>query len=497
MSFMPITSSAEDFKKVNSFLVDNMSSGFAHLRAVLIDGALSDYEIVRVNTAFKTLFNSEDVSGKLVSKTFPNILADNPRLASAMLSVATTGQSTSVEYLSTFERWFSFSILSPAKNEIIVLVTDITSHKIEEQTLRENEDYFSRMFEVHDVVQIVVDPETGAIIHANKAAENFYGWTHDVLCSMNIQQINTAPLEKIKALMQSILTHERDHFNISHRKADGSIAFVEVRSSAIVKSGKMLLHSFIIDRTEQEKARKALVESEQLLRSANTEKDKFFSVLAHDLKSPFSTFMMAMEMFSIGIQSFTFEEIEGYVKTLNTSAKRIYTLLDNLLQWANLQRGILVSKPESLHIVAVTRDSIFTFSSAAQQKDITISLNADEYLIAYADKNMVSAIIRNLLSNALKFTPRGGQVSLTVTDYKDSMIQVAIRDSGIGMSSEILKSLFSLSGTISRPGTEKEPSSGLGLVLCKEFVEKQNGKIWVESNDGAGSTFYFTLPKMK
>jgi signal transduction histidine kinase len=162
-----------------------------------------------------------------------------------------------------------------------------------------------------------------------------------------------------------------------------------------------------------------------------------------------------------------------------------------------LQRGILVSKPESLHIVAVTRDSIFTFSSAAQQKDITISLNADEYLIAYADKNMVSAIIRNLLSNALKFTPRGGQVSLTVTDYKDSMIQVAIRDSGIGMSSEILKSLFSLSGTISRPGTEKEPSSGLGLVLCKEFVEKQNGKIWVESNDGAGSTFYFTLPKMK
>lgn len=494
---MPATHPLENLEKINSFFIDNMPSGFAHLRAVFKNDVLSDYKIVRVNRAFKDLFSREDVEGKNVSEVFPDVLANNPRLANAMYSVSTTGESTSVEYLSTFDRWFSFSILSPAKNEIIILFTDITTHKIEESTLRENEDYFSRMFDVHDVVQLVISPDNGRIINANKAAENFYGWTRDQLCSMNIKQINTASPEKVKALMQSILLHERDHFSLGHRKADGSIAFVEVRSSAVIRSGETYLHSFIIDRTEQEAARKALAKSEQRLREANAEKDKFFSVLAHDLKSPFSTFMMALEMFSNGSQSFTFDEISGYSKTLNTSAKKIYNLLENLLQWANLQRGILVGNPESIHISGIIREAIATFAPTAEQKDVSISCDSNEHLIAYADKNMTSTIVRNLLSNALKFTPRGGSISVTSGELDNLMITVSVKDTGIGMSPDILESLFSLSGTISRPGTEKEPSSGLGLVLCKEFVEKQNGKIWAVSNESAGSTFYFTLPKMQ
>ena len=231
----------------------------------------------------------------------------------------------------------------------------------------------------------------------------------------------------------------------------------------------------------------------KLLETLNAEKDKFFSIIAHDLRGPLSAFMEATKILTEEIQNMSYEEIREISKELNKEASSIYALLENLLEWSRLQRGVLKFEIKNVKLPELVRTAIEPLRAAAVSKNIEIELNIPAGAEVEADIHMIETVIRNLISNAIKFTP-GGKITVSAEKSDEKFIKVGIKDTGIGVPSEMIPHLFSLTGNVNRPGTEGEPSSGLGLLLCKEFVEKQGGKIWVESEEEKGSLFSFTIP---
>jgi PAS domain S-box-containing protein len=232
----------------------------------------------------------------------------------------------------------------------------------------------------------------------------------------------------------------------------------------------------------------------ELLIVINAEKDKFFSIIAHDLRGPLSAFVSATQILTEDIQSMTLEEVKDIILSMKVDASNVYTLLENLLEWSRLQRGVMEFKPEKHNLKNTLINAIDTAAASARKKNVRINLDLDDDIEVRADSHMIETIVRNLVSNAVKFTHSGGEVSVSALKGKDGTVLLRVSDTGIGMPGEILNKLFKLTEKTNRPGTEGEPSSGLGLLLVKEFIEKNNGKIFVESEPGKGSVFTCSFP---
>jgi len=245
---------------------------------------------------------------------------------------------------------------------------------------------------------------------------------------------------------------------------------------------------------ERKKAEEEISFKNEQLQLINAEKDKFFSIIAHDLRGPLSAFVDATQILTEEIQNMDLEEIKDITMSMKTSASNIYGLLENLLEWSRLRRGAMDFVPENLNLKKKIEASIDVLSESARKKRIGLKISVPGELEIRADIHMFDTIIRNLISNAIKFTISGGKVIVTANYNGDHYIVVKINDSGIGMAPELRNKLFQIDEKTSRPGTEGETSTGLGLLLCKEFIEKHGGKIWVESSVGQGSTFSFSLP---
>jgi PAS domain S-box-containing protein len=261
------------------------------------------------------------------------------------------------------------------------------------------------------------------------------------------------------------------------------------------KEGK-IIGTFGISReiTERKLAEEEIKLKNELLQTINAEKDKFFSILAHDLKGPLSAFLGATQILAEEIQNMSFEEIKEITINMKESASNIYRLLENLLEWSRLKRGLLEFSPENLNVKQLIKTCIEVLKESARKKSIIIDYSFPDDIAVYADSRMMETVIRNLVSNAIKFTPIGGKVTVAAEKKSDQSIEIKIIDSGIGMTPELKGKLFLLNEKTSRKGTEGEPSTGLGLLLCKEFIGKHMGKIWVESEVGKGSVFSFILP---
>ncbi|HEX7583085.1 MAG TPA: PAS domain-containing sensor histidine kinase, partial [Prolixibacteraceae bacterium] len=230
------------------------------------------------------------------------------------------------------------------------------------------------------------------------------------------------------------------------------------------------------------------------LQKLNAEKDKFFSIIAHDLRSPFSSFLGLTQIMAEELPSLTMAQVQELAISLEHSASNLYSLLENLLQWARMQQGLISFNPEEIQLHKIAAESIASMMEPAKNKGIDLVYDISTDIKVVADSNMLQTVIRNLISNAVKFTNKGGEISLLAKTNGESKVEISIRDTGIGMNKVLLDKLFRLDEHTSRPGTNGEPSTGLGLLLCKEFIEKLGGKIWVESEEGKGSDFKFTIP---
>ncbi|TVR01103.1 MAG: DUF3365 domain-containing protein, partial [Desulfovibrionales bacterium] len=245
---------------------------------------------------------------------------------------------------------------------------------------------------------------------------------------------------------------------------------------------------------ERKQAEEMVRQVNQQLRRSNEDKDRLFSIIAHDLKSPLSGLMTSAQLLSEDIKSFSERDIVHLAAALHSSTSNMMALLEDLMQWARMGQGNLEFAREPSDLRELAGISLKSAQGVADQKGISISIDIPRDMTAMIDKPMINTVIRNLLFNAVKFTPRGGKILVTARQHGD-VTQMAVKDSGIGINKERLSNLFTISKDTRQLGTEGEKGTGLGLVICKQFIEKHGGRIWVESEQGQGTTVFFTLPK--
>jgi signal transduction histidine kinase len=249
-----------------------------------------------------------------------------------------------------------------------------------------------------------------------------------------------------------------------------------------------------VDITERMRAELEIKLKNEELYAANSEKDKFFSIISHDLRGPFNAFLGFTKLMVEELPSLTQDEIHKMAGAMRDSAVNLFRLLENLLEWSRLQRGITSFEPGPFLLMPMIAESMHPVIDLANKKEIDIIFEIPADLEVFADQYMLASTIRNLASNAVKFTTKGGKVTIAANTPPGNSVEISVRDTGIGMSPQMVADLFRLDVQTNRKGTDGEPSSGLGLLLCKEFVEKHGGKLRVESEEGKGSVFYFTIP---
>ena len=267
----------------------------------------------------------------------------------------------------------------------------------------------------------------------------------------------------------------------------GVVGYMSARFVLIARYNSSL-EAMVKERTTE------LEKSEQKLKESNQAKDNFFSIIAHDLKSPFNVILGMLDLLTREYSDYSDEERQNMLMRLKNASTRTIDLLENLLTWARAQRGLLPYTPVKFDILSIINENLLLFESAAHSKDILIKLCGEKKLEVMADYNMINAVVRNMISNAIKFTFPGGTITITAAHYENKNILVSVKDTGIGMSSEIQSNLFKIEKRTVVRGTNNEMGTGLGLILSKDFIEKNGGHIWVESELESGSTFYFTLP---
>ncbi len=235
--------------------------------------------------------------------------------------------------------------------------------------------------------------------------------------------------------------------------------------------------------------------SREALNELNATKDKFFSIIAHDLRNPLQSLLLSAELLYKNYNIFDEEKRKNYIHGFFTNSRQISALLENLLAWSRSQRGRLDIKPEKIDIAALAAESTNLIKANAQKKEIVISSQIEPGTFAFADKNMIRTVMRNLISNAVKFTHPGGEIKVNASTLAGSnRVLITVSDNGVGMSADKISRIFRIDAKKTTIGTAKEKGTGLGLILCKEFIEKNNGSIDVTSEPGKGSCFTVTLP---
>jgi signal transduction histidine kinase len=225
----------------------------------------------------------------------------------------------------------------------------------------------------------------------------------------------------------------------------------------------------------------------------NHTKDKFLAIIAHDLRNPLGGIFKLSEVIDQNFNYLSQEKLKKYINNIRVTSDKVYELLDNLLNWASTQTGKINVEAQTFNIHQLINSNKELLKELASQKQIEIEFVSDHDLYAYGDTKMVNTVIRNLLTNAIKFTGTGGKIAIDAQE-NNGQIKVSIQDNGIGIAKEDQKRLFDLLGENKNIGRSKEKGIGLGLVLCKEFVNLNKGEITVKSELGKGSTFYFTIP---
>jgi len=376
------------------------------------------------------------------------------------------------------------------------LLKEIIERKRIEQALNESKQKYK------DLVELL--PETiyeadfsGKLVYMNDTGFRQFGYHHDELDTVILidQLIASESHDAIHLHMELVYERKKpSRVSLTGITKTGKLFPISIHSVPIIVNGKCIgTRGIIIDLTEQKRFEDQLQKNAEDLQALNNSKDKFFSIIAHDLRSPFNTFLGFTEILDEEMETLSHEELKSIITSMRSSATNLYQLLENLLEWSLLHRDVTKFEPETVLLSQVAQDCQETFSVSAKQKGIGVMIEIPEFLKVEADIHMLQTIIRNLLSNAIKFTPKGGYVQISASANEDHYITTAIKDSGIGIHADMLKKIFLIDTNNKTKGTEGEVSTGLGLILCKEFVEKHGGKIWAESEEGKGSTFYFTL----
>lgn len=298
--------------------------------------------------------------------------------------------------------------------------------------------------------------------------------------------------------MEYHLMGKADLYQVTYRiqAKDGSYRWFYDRGSITERdeSGRPLkIKGIVFDDTERIESALALEQSEKELKYVNATKDKFFSILAHDLRNPFSVIMGMADILKSDLDAFSRQDLIDMLGRIKDSSENAWHLMEDLLTWSQSQSGKIGFSPEPLKLLQLIEQAISPYEEFARKKNITYSLDVAKDFMLHADEFMLKTILRNLFSNAVKFTPNEGRIVISA-ENKGIHARISVKDTGVGMDAKTKENLFRIDRQQKSQGTEGESGTGLGLVLCKEFVERHNGKIEVKSEAGKGSTFILRLP---
>ncbi|MCX6277287.1 MAG: PAS domain-containing sensor histidine kinase [Bacteroidetes bacterium] len=392
-------------------------------------------------------------------------------------------------------------IVAQKSDKCMVAVVDITGHSIEKEKLLIEKKLLSAIIENIPDQIYYKDTESRFIICNHAVA---------LTCGSNTTQemigktdFNFFPHDQAKQYFDdeqaiiksgiSLINHEEICTNkITDDVRWNLTAKLPLKDSKGVVIGLIGINRDITERKLEEEEIK---HKNKELVTINAEKDKFFSIIAHDLRSPFNAFLGFTRMLVEELNTMTLEEIKTIVVSMRKSATNLYSLIENLLEWSMMQRGLIQVNPVSLLLANKIRESIKLIIASAQKKEIELIYDIPDDLSVFADEHMVETVIRNLIANAVKFTHKRGRITVTAKKSEENSVEICVKDTGIGMIPAIRDNLFRLDIQTNRKGTEGESSNGLGLLICKDFIEKHGGKIWVKSEEGKGCAFYFTLPQ--
>ena len=361
--------------------------------------------------------------------------------------------------------------------------------------LNEQEEKFSKAFHAAPFIIILSKFPEGKIFEVNNSVASFSGYQPKELIGrktsdLNLWEENNDRVKFITDLNSKGKVVEGEY---NFRKKSGELFPGLISAEIITINNEQCNISVIQDLSNINQAALKLRVSEASLRELNATKDKFFSIIAHDLRTPFNGIIGFSYVLLEQIKEKDYEGIQEYADIINTSSRHAMDLLSNLMEWSLSQTGGLEYNPKQVDVVQLIKSSLKLLKTSTEQKSISISVNSPSELFMIADKAMIEAVLRNLISNAIKFTHQRGEISITA-QVKDNDYIISIKDSGVGIDHSSIEKLFRIDSTYSSTGTNDEVGTGLGLILCKDFIDYHKGKIWVESELGVGSTFYFSIP---
>jgi len=376
----------------------------------------------------------------------------------------------------------------------LAIKEDISKQKLLEKEREEKEAKYRELFEGALDAIFLADMATESVVDCNRAASDLLKKTKKDIVGRNISSIfppealllTRNPEQKLwslDGLIESEIT-----------TAKGNIRDVAVKVNVFQSGGQMLIQGIFRDITSHKKAEKELMSSYLQMEQMNSTKDKFFNIIAHDLKNPLAGLKALTNQLRHTYREITTDHATLYIRMIDEAANQAYILTEDLLTWSRLQNNSFRANPQIVELFDSTELIVAELSNFSTGKNIKVINETDEDHLIFADPNMVKAILRNLLSNAIKFTPVNGEVKITSFD-DDHIVSVSVTDNGVGISEKIQEKLFRIDVSYSSEGTEREKGTGLGLILCKEFAEKNNGTISLHSEFGKGSTFTFCLPK--
>ncbi len=388
-------------------------------------------------------------------------------------------------------------------SHVVTYSTDITDRKKAEKELESTKEYLENLINYANAPIIVWNPDTRIQLF-NHAFEHLTGYSSSEVQGKKLDMLfPKGSLKESNTKIKEALTENWKTIEIPILTKNKKIRTVLWNSANIFDTDKKTVLSTIAqgnDITERINAEQKLKErtkelevANHQLKELNATKDKFFNIVAHDLKNPFTSLMGSSELLSHNIDQMDNEKIKTLAFILNDASKSGYAILQNLLDWSRSQTGLLKFNPEEINLRNLIDEQIQNLEQISANKEIKLFSEVKDNLFVYSDKNMIKTIMRNLLSNAIKYSYRCGKV-IVRANIDDLGVIVSVKDNGIGIPEENIKNIFRIDVKYSVPGTEKEQGTGLGLKLCKEFVEKQGGKIWVESIENKGSEFKFSIP---
>ena len=371
-----------------------------------------------------------------------------------------------------------------------------------EQALKESETKYRQLFDFMPIGVSIAD-NSGQLVENNKKAESLLGLSKEEHNKLTIDAKEWKIIRKDGSLMPAeefasvrALNENKliENVEMGIYKGENNTTWINVTAVPRI-SGNGFIISYT-DISEKLIRENKLLQYSDELKKLNTDKDRFITILAHDLKSPFNSILGFLKLLTKNIRKYDIDKIEKHINIVNNSAQNTFRLLEDILLWVRANSGKIPYEPQKLNLASICDEVIGYLRLTANAKDITINYFSEDDINVFADNNMLNTVLRNLVSNSIKFTNKNGRIDI-YAEIIQSNITITVSDNGIGIEPEILNKLFDISHKITKSGTANETGTGLGLLLCKEFVEKHGGKIWVESEVGKGSTFKFTLPIKK